>query len=150
MRSKILSVLAATAMMVTPALAGDGMIHQMSSSSVEDTVDSFVKVLESKGATVFARVDHAAGAKKVDMEMSPATLVIFGNPKIGTPLMQAAPTMGVDLPLRVLFYADEDGKTHIAYHDLDKVAEQHGVPADHPALAKAKGAMAKLTGAVAK
>ncbi len=150
MRKTLISTLAATMVTTASALAGDGVIHQTSSSSVEETVEAFVKVLESKGATVFAKVDHAAGAEWVDMELSPATLVIFGNPKIGTPLMQAAPTMGIDLPLRVLFYEGEDGKTHIAYHDLDEVAKLHGVPSDHPALAKAKGALANLTGAVAK
>ena len=150
MRTMMLSICTAAMIFAAPAVAGDGMIHQTSSSSVEDTVDAFVKILETKGATVFAKVDHAKGASKAGMDLSPTTLVIFGNPKIGTPLMQAAPTMGVDLPLRVLFYEGDDGKTHIAYHDLDKVAAQHGVPAEHPALAKAKGAMAKLTGAVAK
>ena len=150
MRFGILGAFAATAMMATSALAGDGMVHQTSSSSVQETVDSFVEVLASKGATLFARVDHSAGALSADMELGPNTLVIFGNPKIGTPLMQAAPTMGIDLPLRVVFYEGEDGKTHIVYPDLEKIAKQHGVPADHPALTKAKGAMAKLTGAVAK
>lgn len=150
MRAFALSSALALTILAAPALAKDGMIHQMASTDVAETVEAFTKVLESKGATVFAVVDHAKGAGKVDLEMAPATLVIFGNPKIGTPLMQAAPTMGVDLPLRVLFYEDADGKTHIAYHDLDKVAAEHGVPADHPALAKAKGAMKKLTGAVAK
>ena len=150
MRAFALSSLFALSILATPALAMEGMIHQTTTNGVADTVDAFTGVLESKGATVFAVVDHAKGAEKVDMEISPATLVIFGNPKIGTPLMQAAPTMGLDLPLRVLFYEGEDGKTHIVYHDLDAVAAQHGVPADHPALAKAKGALSKLTGAVAK
>ncbi len=150
MRLLSLSCCLAAAIAATPAIAGDGMIHQKASGSVSETVAAFTKILESKGATVFATVDHAKGAAKVDMALAPATLVIFGNPKIGTPLIQAAPTMGADLPLRVLFYEDSDGNTHIAYHDLGKIAAQHGIPADHPALAKAKGALKNLTGAVAK
>jgi len=150
MRALVLSALIAVPLFAAPVAAKDGMIHQMAPGSGADTVDAFTKVLESKGATVFATVDHAKGAAKADMDLAPATLVIFGNPRIGTPLMQAAPTMGADLPLRVLFYEDADGMTHIVYHDLDKVAAEHGIAADHPALAKAKGAMKNLTAAVAK
>ena len=138
------------ALATIPAFAKDGMIHQTASTDVAETVEAFTKLLESKGATVFATVEHAKGAEKVDMDLAPATLVIFGNPKLGTPLMQAAPTMGIDLPMRVLFYAGKDGKTHIVYHDIGEVAAAHGVPADHPALMKAKGALKNLTGAVAK
>jgi len=133
-----------------PALASDGMIHQTAEGSVEETVEAFTDLLAEKGATVFATVDHAAGAEWADMELAPATLVLFGNPRIGTPLMQAAPTMGAELPMRVLFYEGEDGKTFIAYHDMDAIAEKHGIPADHPALVKAKGALRNLTGAVAE
>lgn len=150
MRSLVLSGLAVATMLATPVLAAGDMIHQTAPGSVADTVGAFTKVLEEKGATVFAVVDHAAGAEKADMTLAPATLVIFGNPKIGTPLMQASPTMGLDLPLRVLFYEDADGKTHIVYHDPDEMAGDHGIPEDHPALAKAKGAIKALTGAVAQ
>lgn len=154
MYSLAVSSLLAASIIAAPVLANaagkDGMIRQTASTNVSETVEAFKKVLENKGATVFAIVDHAKGAEKVDLDLSPAKLVIFGNPKIGTPLMQAAPTMGLDLPLRVLFYEDEDGKTQIVYHDLDAVAAGHGVPADHPALMKAKGAMKNLTAAVAE
>lgn len=148
MRALALSALIALAPL--PVLAGDGMIHQTASGSVEETVDAFTALLKKKGATIFATVDHAAGAEWVDMEMAPATMVLFGNPRIGTPLMQAAPTMGADLPMRVLFYEGDDGKTYIAYHDMDAIASNHGIPADHPALIKAKGALRNLTGAVAE
>jgi len=150
MRSLALSGLAAVTMLAAPALADDDTIHQMASGSVAETVAAFTDVLEKKGATVFAVIDHAEGAKKADMTLAPATLVIFGNPRIGTPLMQAAPTMGLDLPMRVLFYEDADGKTHIVYHDMEEVADEHDIPEDHPALAKAMGAMKALTGAVAQ
>jgi uncharacterized protein (DUF302 family) len=151
MRSIVFSTLFTGAIaLAAPALAGaGGMIHQTASTTVEETVDAFVELLKSKGATVFAEIDHSAGALSVDMEIPASTLVVFGNPRIGTPLMEAAPTMGADLPLRVLFY-EEEGKTHIVYHDLDPVAKLHGIPADHPALIKAKGALRNLTGAVAK
>ncbi len=148
MRALVLSGLLALPL-AAPALAADGMIHQTADGSVEETVEAFTKVLNDKGATVFATVDHAAGALWADMELPPATLVLFGNPRIGTPLMQAAPTMGSELPMRVLFYEGDDGRTYIAYHDMDVIAAKHGIPADHPALIKAKGALRNLTGAVA-
>ena len=147
---------AAAALMISAALpaiaenhAPDALIVQSASASVADTVEKFVTILESKGATVFAVVDHAAGAEKAGMELPPATLVIFGNPKIGTPLMQSAPQMGLDLPLRVLFRDAGDGSTEIVYRDIGAVAAAHGVPADTAALGKATKALAGLTGAVA-
>lgn len=151
MRALALSTLVAfaAALVAAPALADKGMIHQTAPGTVEETVEAFTKVLGEKGATIFATVDHAAGAEWVDMKLAPATLVLFGNPRIGTPLMQAAPTMGADLPMRVLFYEGEDGRTNIAYHDMDAIAATHGIPADHPALVKAKSALRNLTGAVA-
>ncbi len=135
-----------------PALADghSGMVMQTAKGTVSETEAAFVALVQKKGATVFAQVDHAAGAQKVDLALKPSRVVIFGNPKIGTPLMQAAPSAGLELPLKVLFFEDEEGQTVIAYPDLNDMAKRHGIPADHPALMKAKGALAKLTGAVAK
>lgn len=126
-----------------------GMIVQNASASVDDTVAKFLNVLEIKGATVFAVVDHAKGAAKVEMSMPAATLVIFGNPKLGTPMMQAAPDMALELPLKVLFRESSEGKTEIVYRDIRTIAAQNGMPADNPTLGKAEKALAGLTGAVA-
>ena len=146
------TMLAATLLAVIPAFAAAAAdksptIKKTSSLSVPAAVKKFVDTAESKGATIFAIVDHARGAQKVDLELAPAKLVIFGNPALGTPMMLAAPEMGLALPLRVLFYEDADGITQIVYPNMDVVAAAHGLPADHPALAKAKGALDGLTGA---
>ena len=83
------------------------------------------------------------------MELRPAELLIFGNPKLGTPALQAGATMGLDLPLRVLAY-QEGGKVWMVYHDPADVAALHGLPADHPVIAKMTGALGKLTAKAAK
>ena len=147
---RILAPLLAAALLAAPALAKEGMIHQTATTDVAETVAAFEKVLKSKGATVFAIVEHANGAASVDMELAPATLVIFGNPKLGTPMMQAAPSMGAELPMKAHFTGGEDGGTIVTYTDIKAVAERHGVPTDHEAVQKAAKALDGLTGAIAK
>lgn len=153
MSVRLLKSAALSLVLLVPALAQaapEGTIEKSASSGVQETVDAFLAVLEKQGATVFATVPHHKGAEKVGMEMKPATLVMFGNPKIGTPIMQLSPTMGLELPLRALFYEGEDGGTTILYPDLAAVANSHGIDGDDPAVQKAAKALNGLTGAVAK
>jgi uncharacterized protein (DUF302 family) len=110
---------------------------------VATTMDRLVAAVEGAGATAFARIDHAVGAAKVGEELAPNQVLIFGNPKLGTPMMQAAASMGLDLPLRVAVYQDADGTVKVMYRDMATVAAEHG--ADSPAVAKAAGALDKLT-----
>lgn len=121
------------------------MIHKHSPHSVTVTMDRLQAAVEGAGATMFARVDHAAGAASVEMELRPTELMIFGNPKLGTPPMQAEQTVGLDLPLRVLAYEDADGMVHVTYHDPATLAADHGLPADAPYLGMMTGALDKLT-----
>lgn len=121
------------------------MIHKMSPHGVAETIDRLEAAVTGAGATVFARVDHAAGAAREDMELRPTELLIFGNPKLGTPAMQDAQTAGLDLPLRVLAYADAEGKVHLVYEAPKALATAHGLPADAEYLAKMTGALDKLT-----
>lgn len=130
--------------MTLPAFAAD-MIHKISPHSVSVTMDRLQAAVEGAGATVFARVDHAAGAAKVDMELRPTELLIFGNPKLGTPAMLDAQTAGLDLPLRVLAYADGEGVVHVTYHAPATLVQTHGLPADAPYLNMMTGALDKLT-----
>ncbi len=142
LRSTLLAaVLTATAL---PAWTAE-MIHKVSPHSVTVTMDRLTAAVEGAGATVFARVDHAAGAAKVDMELRPTELLIFGNPKLGTPAMQDGQTAGLDLPLRVLAYADGEGVVHVTYHDPAGLAEAHGLPADAKYIQMMTGALDKLT-----
>jgi len=134
---------AATAALAMPAAAE--RVVKVSPHSVEQTMDRLVAAVTGAGATVFARVDHAAGAAKAEMELRPTQVLIFGNPKLGTPAMLDGQTAGLDLPLRVLAYVDGEGVVQVTYHAPTGLAAVHGLPADAAYLAKMTGALDKLT-----
>lgn len=140
--------LAAVTLSLAASAAWADMIRVESAYSVEETIDRLEAAVEGAGATVFARIDHAKGAESVGMELAPATALIFGNPKLGTPAMQAGATIGLDLPLRVLAFQDGE-KTWLVYHDPKDVAAEHGIPQDLPVIATMTGALAKLTASAA-
>ena len=131
------------------AQAADGWIIKDSASSVAETADRLVGAVENAGATVFARVDHAAGAASIDAELAPMTMVMFGNPRIGTPILQAAPYAGIDLPLRVLIW-EEDGTTRVGYLDPAALKARYAVEGADEALAMMTGALDNLTNAALK
>jgi uncharacterized protein (DUF302 family) len=110
-----------------PDTAPPGLISLRSALPVKESVDKLVHLVESKGLTVFCRVDHAAGAAAAGMQLRPTTVVIFGNAKGGTPLMQAAQTIGIDLPLKVLAWEDASGQTWLSYNDPLWLTERHGI-----------------------
>ncbi len=105
----------------------DGLAICPSSHGPKETMDRLVAAVTARGMTILARIDHAGAAAKANMELRPTEVVLFGNPKGGTPLMQAAQTIGIDLPLRALVWEDADGKTWLAYNDPKWLAERHGV-----------------------
>ena len=105
-----------------------GIIDRPSNYSVEQTVDRLKNILQSKGVTLFALVDHSGEAEKVGMKMRPTKLLIFGSPKAGTPLMLAAPSIAIDLPLKILVWEDSQGKVWISYNSPEYLKERHGVP----------------------
>jgi len=127
------------------APAAADIIEKTSPHSVSDTANRLESAVESAGATVFARVDHAAGAEGVGETLQPNVMVMFGNPRLGTPALQAAPRAGLDLPLRVVIFEDADGTVTLAYHDPADLAEDHGIPADAPVLEQMRGALSNLT-----
>lgn len=127
-----------------PALAD--YVDKPATGSVAETADRLVEAAEGAGATVFARVPHSKGAMSVDMELPDAELVIFGNPKLGTPAMQADMRAGLVLPLRVLIH-DADGQTTITYQTVDAMFEGLDIPADAEYRDAISGALDKLTGA---
>lgn len=122
------------------------LITKQSPHSVSVTIDRLAAAVEKAGAKVFARVDHAKGAASVEMELRPTEMLMFGNPKLGTPALQAAQTIGLDLPLRVVAYEDEGGQVHLSYHAPASLTA-HGISGDAEVLAKMTGALDKLTGA---
>lgn len=138
-----------TALVATFSLAGAPLmaetITQSSPKSVSATMDALQAAVEGAGATVFARVNHAAGAASVEMELQDAELLIFGNPRLGTPAMQADIHAGLQVPLRVLVYAGEDG-TVVAYESVATMFDGLNVPLDAEFAQKMTGALAGLTG----
>ena len=107
-----------------------GLIHTQSPRSVDETLAHLRTILESKGLTIFATVDHSGEAAKVGMEMHPTKLLIFGSPKGGTPVMLAAPTTAIDLPLKALVWEDMQGKVWITQNRVEYLRQRHGFPAD--------------------
>lgn len=122
-------------------MAADGLTTLKSSRGPKETVDRLVAELQAKGLTIFARVDHAAGAKEAGLELRPTELVIFGNAKGGTPLMQANQAIGIDLPLKALVWQDASGDTWLSYNDPAWLAQRHGLGNEVEAPVKAMTAM---------
>jgi len=107
-----------------------GIVDKPSNHSVDETVEKLKNILQSKGVTLFALVDHSGEAEKVGMRMPPTKLLIFGSPKAGTPLMLAAPSIAIDLPLKILVWQDGDGKVWVSYNSPEYLKERHGLPPD--------------------
>jgi uncharacterized protein (DUF302 family) len=108
----------------------NGIVDIPSNHSVDQTVDRLKDILQSKGITLFALIDHSGEAEKVGMKMPPTKLLIFGNPKGGTPLMSAAPSVAIDLPLKILVWQDGHGKVWLSYNTPEYLKERHGLPED--------------------
>jgi uncharacterized protein (DUF302 family) len=106
----------------------EGIVKIQSHHSVEETVDKLKAILQSKSVTLFALVDHSGEAEKVGMTMPPTKLLIFGNPKGGTPLMLASPSAAIDLPLKILVAEDAQGKVWISYNSAEYLQERHSLP----------------------
>jgi len=116
---------------VLPDSAADkGIVSIPSNHSVDETVDRLKNILQSKGVTLFAVIDHSGEAEKVGMKMPPTKLLIFGSPKAGTPLMLAAPSIAIDLPLKILVWQDAQGKVWLSYNSPEYLKDRHGLPAD--------------------
>ena len=126
-------------------MAADGLTTIQSAFGPEDTMNRFEAEVRAKGMTVFAHVDHAAGAAAVGLALRPTDLLIFGNARGGTPLMQADQTIGIDLPLKALVWQDASGETWLSYNDPSWLAKRHGLgnSAD-PAVAAISTALADL------
>jgi uncharacterized protein (DUF302 family) len=123
-----------------------GLISKPSRYSVPETMDRLVAVLLAKGMTVFDRIDHAEAAKKAGISMRASQLLIFGNPKGGTPLMVAAPTVAIDLPFKALAWEDADGKVWLGYNSPAWLKERHGIRGKDDAVEGLEKALDAMTG----
>src|ERR1700691_1571642 len=137
----------AAAYMEASTMSDDGLITLASNFPVRETLDRLEADLKANHITVFARIDHAAGAASVAMPLRPTELLIFGNPKAGTPLMQANQSIGIDLPLKMLGWQDEGGKVWLTYNDPHWLARRHQLGA---ATDASVGALASLLAKLAK
>ena len=123
---------------------GPHLISVASAQSFEATLEAATAGIEARGFKTFAIIDHAAGAASIDQELRPTTLIIFGNPKGGTPLMQAEQRMGLQLPLKMLIYVNDKGATEIAYPDMAHTFHEYGISELSMPLEKISGALAAI------
>jgi uncharacterized protein (DUF302 family) len=132
--------------MMEGSIKDNGLVQVASRYSVDETVKRFQQILAERGMQIFAFIDHSGEAEKVGLQMRPTKLIIFGSPKGGTPLMVAAPTLAIDLPLKVLIWQDEKLNVWVSYNSPEYLQERHSVP---PELIKnISGVAALVTKAV--
>ena len=130
--------------------AENGLIHLESKHSVDETLQRLRLLLEEKKIMIFTLIDHSGEAAKAGLAMRPTKLLIFGNPKGGTPLMQAAPTVAIDLPLKALVWQDVGGNTWVSYNDPAWLAQRHGLdPGDNATTAAMSVMLDAITRAAA-
>ena len=122
-------LIAALALLVSLSAnaADNGIVSRPSSYSVPETLDRLESVVKAKGLTVFARIDHSGEAQKIGLKMRPTQLLIFGNPKTGTALMNSSPSIAIDLPLKALAWEDQNGKVWLSYNGPDYLKQRHAL-----------------------
>jgi uncharacterized protein (DUF302 family) len=111
-------------------ISGNGIIIVQSKYGVKESIDQFEKLLSAKGIVVFARIDQQAEAKKAGLDLSPTELLIFGNPRGGTPVMQAYPLAALDLPMKLLAWSHDDSTVWLTYNDAAWLGKRHGLTKD--------------------
>jgi len=129
----------------TPALSNtSGLITLKSNYSVAETADRFEAIVKEKGLSFFTRIDHSANATNAELELNPTQVILFGNPKAGTPLMKCAPSVAIDLPQKALFWADEGGDVWLSYNDPAYLRERHNIEGCDAVLDKITGLLNDL------
>ncbi|WP_228160700.1 DUF302 domain-containing protein [Marinobacter bohaiensis] len=129
------------------ASAADGLITVQSPHSVETTADNLEDALDAKGMTVFTRIDHALGAREAGLDLRPTEVVIFGNPNVGTPLMQCTQSVAIDLPQKALIWQDAEGQVWVGYNDPQYLKERHDIEGCDEVIGKIEKALGALVGA---
>ena len=127
----------------------NGLVKLKSHHSVKQTADRLGSIIEEKGITLFARINHAENAKKIGADLRDTELLIFGNPKLGTPLMHCKQSVAIDLPQKALIWEDESGQVWIAYNDPKYLAQRHGITECDEVIGKIAQALSNLTKAAA-
>ena len=138
---KLLLTLVMGFFLVSLASADSGLVSVKSAHDVKTTGDRLEAILKEKGMNVFVRINHTEGARNVGKELRPTELLVFGNPKVGTPLMQCGQTVGIDLPQKALIWQDESGQVWLTYNDPQHLAMRHGIGGCKAVLDKVKNAL---------
>lgn len=141
----LLCIASSQTVFATDANNIDGMIVKASMNNVSQTIDRLEQVLKSKGVTVFLRLDHAAGANKIGNALRPTQLLIFGNPKLGSPLMMSNQSIGIDLPLKAVAWEDANGKVWLGYNTPDSLSKRHHITDREPVVAKMSKVLDKFS-----
>jgi uncharacterized protein (DUF302 family) len=131
-----------------PVFAVDGLITKPSSHSVDATIEKFEAAVKKRGFIVFTRLDHAAAAEAAGLKMPRATVIVFGNPRLGTPVFIKTPTVAIDLPPKAMVWEDSSGKVFLSYNSAEflygSIYARHGIPSDKAVAAKVEGAFAAM------
>jgi len=137
-------------LIVSTATADNGLISVKSAHDVKTTADRLEDTLKQKGMKVFIRINHSAGAQKVGKELRPTELIIFGNPKVGTPLMQCSQSVAIDLPQKALIWQDDRGQVWLSYNDPNYLAQRHGLSACTEVIKKVEKALSNFAKAATR
>lgn len=150
MFQRMLATVALWAALVATSSAADGLVEKSSPYGVAETMNRLEAAVKQRGLQVFLRLDHAAGAAKIGRTLKPAELLVFGNPQGGTPFMECAQSVGIDLPIKALVWEDSAGQVRLGYNDPAFLAKRHGVPACPAADGMSKALSGIADGVVAK
>jgi len=128
-----------------PVAAADGVINVPSDFSVKETADRMERILKEKGMTIFNRIKHSEGAGKVGIELRETELIIFGNPKVGSPLMECQQSVAIDLPQKALIWKDDKSKIWISYNDPKYLVKRHNITSCQEVILKIEKALSNIT-----
>lgn len=137
-------------LMSLPVMAGDGIINLESVYNVKETADRLENILTEKGMTIFNRINHSEGAANVGITLPDTELFIFGNPKVGSPLMKCQQTVAIDLPQKALIWADDQGKVWISYNNPRYLEKRHNISGCEEVIAKIEKALSGITTAASQ
>jgi len=136
-------------LLTTPVFATEGVVNVPSAFSVEETADRMVSILSEKGMTIFNRIEHSAAASKVDIELRETELIIFGNPKVGSPLMKCQQSVAIDLPQKALIWRDENSRVWISYNDPEYLKNRHNITGCDEVISRIEKALSGISKAAA-
>ncbi len=142
---KVILMALAIVIIAFPVAASDGLVNVQSTFNVEETADRMVSILKEKGMTVFNRIKHSAAAAEVGIELRNTELILFGNPKVGSPLMKCQQSAAIDLPQKALIWEDDQAKVWISYNDPRYLKKRHNITGCEEVISKIETALAGIS-----